>query len=191
MTTPTVPGQAPAHRTRVPDRLTDAVLIVTAVFGVWGVALIVLTVLGITQPAFLYSDPKAAVKALGSTVVAALALSQIYTMEATIGHLPRGTFRMRTLMHVHRYGGRIAIVLAVLIAYFCITDVGAPTSPMRVVIHAVAGSAAFALLGVKFALIRFRPTVAFDWAPWIGRVVAVCFVVIWITSGFAYFTGTL
>jgi hypothetical protein len=190
MTTPVVSAPR-ARRTRVPDWLTDVVLIVTAVFGVWGVVLIVLTVIGITEPAFIYSDPKIAIKALGSTVVAALAVAQLYTMESVMGHLPRGTFKMKTMMRVHRYGGRIAIVLAALIAYFCITDVGAPTSPARVVIHAVFGATAFTLLGIKFALIRFRPEIAYNAAPWIGRIVAVCFVVIWITSGLAWFTGNL
>jgi hypothetical protein len=112
-------------------------------------------------------------------------------MESVMGHFPRGTLRMRTLMRLHRWGGRIAIVLAALIAYFCITDIGAPHDPLRVAIHAIFGATAFTLLGIKFALIRFRPAIAYDAAPWIGRVVAICFVVIWITSGLAWFTGSL
>ena len=80
-----------ARHTRLPDRLTDAVLVITAVFGIWAAALVVLTLIGITQPAFLYSDWKIAIKALGSTVVAAIAVLQLYTMEAVFGHLPRGT----------------------------------------------------------------------------------------------------
>ena len=95
------------------------------------------------------------------------------------------------MMRVHRYGGRIAILLAAVIAFYCMVDVGAPNQPLRVVVHIVAGSTAFALLAVKFALIRWKPYLAYDTAPWIGRIVAIAFVAIWITSGFAYFTGTL
>jgi hypothetical protein len=120
-----------------------------------------------------------------------LTFSQFYTMESVLGHVPRGRIKMRSMMKVHRWGGRILIVLAALIAYFCITDVGAPREPLRVVVHAVAGSTAFALLGIKFALIRFKPSLAYDTAPWIGRIVAICFVAIWITSGYAYFTNSL
>ena len=196
VTAPTAPAPAsPAkvypRRTRVPDWLTDAVLVLTAVFGVWAVALVVLTVIGITQPAFYYTDQKAAIKALGSTVVVLLTFSQFYTMESVLGHLPRGRIKMRSMMRVHRIGGRIAIVLAALIAFFCMIDVGAPSEPLRVVVHVVAGATAFSLLGVKFALIRWRPSLAYDAVPWIGRVVAICFVAIWITSGVAYFSGNL
>lgn len=175
----------------MPDWLTDVVLVITAVFGVWALALIVLTFIGITVPAFYYTDQKAAIKAAGSTVVVLLVFSQFYTMESVLGHLPRGRIKMRSMMRVHRIGGRIAIVLAALIAFFCMIDIGAPHDPLRVAVHVVAGATAFSLLGIKFALIRWRPSVAYDTAPWIGRVVAICFVAIWITSGFAYFTGNL
>jgi len=192
---PAAPAPPPAkvypRKTRTPDWLTDLVLVITGVFGVWAVALVVLTFIGITQPAFYYSDQKSAIKAAGSTVVVLLTFSQLYTMESVLGHLPRGSIKMRSMMRVHRWGGRIAIVLAALIAFFCMIDIGAPREPLRVVVHVVAGSTAFALLGIKFALIRWRPSLAYDTAPWIGRVVAVCFVAIWITSGFAFFTNQL
>ena len=199
MTAPTTPApdssagapKAYPRRTRAPDRLTDVVLIITAVFGVWAIGLVVLTLIGIIEPAFYYSDQKAAIKAAGSTVVVLLTFSQFYTMESVLGHLPRGRIKMRSMMRVHRWGGRIAIVLAAIIAFYCMTDIGAPFEPLRVAVHAVSGTLAFSLLAIKFGLIRFRPSLAYDTAPWIGRIVAVCFVAIWITSGFAYFTGTL
>lgn len=179
------------RRTRVPDWMTDVVLVITAVFGVWAIALVVLSIVGIAEPALYYTDQKAAIKALGSTVVVLLTFSQFYTMESVLGHVPRGRIKMRSMMRVHRIGGRIAIVLAAVIAFFCIVDVGAPSEPFRVIVHVVAGSTAFALLGIKFALIRWKPSLAYDTAPWIGRVVAICFVAIWISSGYAYLTGNL
>ena len=175
----------------MPDWLTDVVLVITAVFGVWAVALVILTLIGLAVPAFYYTDQKAAIKAAGSTVVVMLTFSQFYTMESVLGHLPRGRIKMRSMMRVHRIGGRITIVLAAVIAFFCMVDIGAPHNPLRVAVHVVAGATAFSLLGIKFVLIRFRPSLAYDTAPWIGRVVAVCFVAIWITSGFAYFSGNL
>lgn len=196
VTAPTAPTPASAaktypRRTRVPDWMTDAVLVLTAVFGVWAVALVVMTFIGLAVPAFYYTDQKAAIKAAGSTVVVLLTFSQFYTMESVLGHLPRGRIKMRSMMRVHRIGGRITIVLAAVIAFFCMVDIGAPHDPLRVAIHVTAGATAFSLLAMKFALIRFKPALAYDTAPWIGRIVAVCFVAIWISSGLAYFTGNL
>jgi hypothetical protein len=191
MTEGAAPKKVYERKTRVPDWLTDVVLSVTALFGVWAVALVILSIIGIAEPAFYYTDQKAAIKAVGSTVVVLLTFSQFYTMESVLGHLPRGSIKMRTMMRVHRFGGFTAIVLAAVIAFFCMVDVGAPSSPFRVLVHITAGSAAFALLAVKFALIRWKPYLAYDTAPWIGRIVAVCFVAIWLTSGYAYFTNSL
>jgi hypothetical protein len=185
------PVPAAARRTRTPDRFTDLVLIVSGVFGIWAVALTVLTLIGITQPAFYLTDPKATIKAAGATVVVVLSITQLYTMESVMGHLPRRGIKMKVMMRAHRWSGRIAIVLAALIAYFCITDAGVPKAPVRSFIHAVFGASAFAALGLKFALIRFRPELAYNAAPWIGRYIVLAFIVVWLTSSYAYFTGQL
>jgi hypothetical protein len=185
------PKKVYERKTRVPDWFTDFVLIVTGAFGIWAVILVAMTFMSLAQPSFYTNDQKAFLKAIGSTVVVLLTFSQFYTMESVLGHLPRGSIKMRTMMRVHRWGGRITIVLAAAIAFFCMVDVGAPHDTVRQTVHIVAGATAFALLAIKFALIRFKPYLAYDTAPWIGRVVAICFVLIWLTSGYAYLTGTL
>jgi hypothetical protein len=187
-----VPATPPVKRTRKPDAVGGVFLALTVVFGVWGLSLFVLTVLAIVQPKFLYDDQKNLLKAVGATVVAVLAVFQALTMYAAMGTIPRGQIKMKYLMRGHRYGGRIAIALAVAVAWFCIVDRGAATDPFpRAAIHAFFGSTAFAALAVKFSLLRWRPALAYDVAPWLGRYVAVAFIVIWITSAYAYFTGTL
>jgi hypothetical protein len=187
-----VSATPPVKRTRKPDGLSWVFLALTAVFGVWGLGLLILTVLAIAQPAFLYSDQKNLLKAVGATVVAVLAIFQALTMYAAMGTIPRGPVKMKYLMRSHRYGGRIAIALAVAVATFCIVDRGAATDPFpRAAIHAFFGSTAFVALAVKFSLLRWRPALAYDAAPWLGRYVVVAFIVIWITSAYAYFTGTL
>lgn len=187
-----VPASPPAKRTRKPDTLSWVFLALTVAYGVWGLSLFVLTVLAIAQPKFLYDDQKNLLKAVGATAVAVLAIFQTLTMYAAMGTIPRGQIKMKYLMRAHRYGGRIAILLAVAVAWFCIVDRGAATDPFpRAAVHAFFGSTAFAALAVKFALLRWRPALAYDAAPWLGRYVAVAFIVIWITSAYAYFTGTL
>jgi Family of unknown function (DUF6529) len=186
------PATPPAKRTRPPDTLSWVFLALTAAYGVWGVGLFILTALAIAQPSFLYDDQKNLLKAVGATAVAVLAIFQTLTMYAAMGTIPRGQIKMKYLMRAHRYGGRIAIALAVAVAWFCIVDRGAATDPFpRAAIHAFFGSTAFAALAVKLALLRFRPALAYDVAPWLGRYIAVAFIVIWITSAYAYFSGTL
>jgi hypothetical protein len=182
----------PRKRTRPPDAWSAVFLVLTAIFGIWAVGLLILTTLAITQPAFRYSDQKNLLKALGASVVGLLAIFQTLTMYGAMGIIPRGRIKMKYLMRGHRYGGRIAIALAIAVAWFCIVDRGAATNPFpRVAIHAFFGSTAFVALAVKFALLRFRPALAYDVAPWLGRYVAVAFIVIWLTSAWAYFTGSL
>jgi hypothetical protein len=181
----------PVRRTRRPDLYTSAFLLLTAVFGAWALGLFVLTLLAVAQPAFFYSDQKALIKALGATVVAILALAQVFTMETAMGTLPRGRMRMRLLMLTHRWSGRIALLLAAAIAYFCLTDLGAPQVPLRAAVHGFFGATAFTVVAVKLALIRFRPQLAYNVAPWLGRYVAFAFLMIWVTSALAYFTHNL
>ncbi len=187
----TQPAVGSRPRTRKPDRFTDLFLVLSAGFGTWGVVLIVLTALAIAQPAFFYSDAKALIKAAGASVVAILAISQVYTMESAMGHLPRRSLKMKYLMRAHRWGGRIALILAVAIAYFCMTDLGAPLNPVRAALHGFFGSTAFVAIGTKLTLIRFRPHVAYDVAPWLGRYAALAFILVWLTSAYAFYTGQL
>ena len=141
----------------------------------------------ITAPSF-YSFEKAPLKAAGSTVVGLLALLQLWSMETAMGHLPRAGLKMKVLMRTHRYTGRIALVLAAVVAYFCLTDVGVETNVLRGAIHGFFGSTAFVAIAIKLALLRFRPRLAYDAAPWLGRYAAFAFIVVWITSAYAFFT---
>jgi hypothetical protein len=201
MTSPTIAGGAGAppdpratavneRRTRRPDRLTNVFLVLTGTLAVWSVALIVLTLLAIASPGF-YSFEKAPLKAAGSTVVGLLALGQLWSMETVLGHFPRAGLKMRLLMRTHRLGGRLALVLAAVVAYFCLTDVGVETTVLRGAIHGFFGSTAFVAIAIKLALIRFRPRNAYDVAPWLGRYAAVAFIVVWITSAYAFYTNSL
>jgi hypothetical protein len=180
-----------AKRTRKTDRWTDLFLVITAIFGIWGIGLVLLTMAAIISPTFLYQDQKIALKAVGATVVALLALSQTYTMTAAMGKMPRFGIKMKYLMRSHRYGGRVALVLAAVVAYFCMTDIGAPQSPLATMLHTIFGSTAFLAIAIKLGLLKWRPTLGYDAAPWLGRYAAFAFVVVWISSVLAYYTDVL
>jgi hypothetical protein len=194
MTTSSLPHAAetrPVRRTRQTDAWTTLFLVITAVYGVWAIGLIVLTLLTVAQPSFLYQDQKTALKAAGATVVLLIAAYQGFTMAAAMGQVPRFGIRMKHLMRGHRWAGRTALVLAAVIAYFCMTDIGAPTRPLTSAIHGLFGGTAFAAIAIKLGLLKWRPALAYDVAPWLGRYAAVAFAVIWATSVLAYYTDIL
>ena len=195
MASPSIPvdpgAPTAAKRTRKTDRWTDLFLVITAVFGIWGIGLVLLTMAAIISPTFLYQDQKIALKAVGATVVALLALSQTYTMTAAMGKMPRFGIKMKYLMRSHRYGGRVALVLAAVVAYFCMTDIGAPQSPLATMLHTIFGSTAFLAIAIKLGLLKWRPTLGYDAAPWLGRYAAFDFVVVWISSVLTYYTDVL
>jgi hypothetical protein len=198
MTAPTIPAgtvdsppRPPVKRTRKPDVWTTVFLVVTALFGAWSLALIVMTVLAIASPSFLYSDQKSALKAAGATLVGLIAIEQAFTMGAAMGKVPRFGIRISRLTRVHRYAGRTALVLTAVVAYFCMTDLGAPLSPIRGAIHGFFGSTAFIAIAIKFALLKWRRSLAYDAAPWLGSYAAVAFIIVAVTSAAAYYTGNL
>jgi hypothetical protein len=194
MATSSLPHAAetrPVRRTRQTDAWTTLFLVITAVYGAWAIGLIVLTLLTIAQPSFLYQDQKTALKAAGATVVLLIAAYQGFTMAAAMGQVPRFGIRMKHLMRGHRWAGRTALVLAAVIAYFCMTDIGAPTRPLTSATHGLFGGTAFAAIAIKLGLLKWRPALAYDVAPWLGRYAAVAFAVIWATSVLAYYTDIL
>jgi hypothetical protein len=197
MAAPSMPAsvaEEQPRRTREPSLYTNLFLVLTAVFAVWSGLLIVLTALAIAEP---FQSPfpnptKLFLKAAGAVTVGLIAVEQSYTMGAAMGYLPRFNLRMKHLMRTHRYLGRIGIVLAVVVAWFCMIDIGAPLDTgLRPAVHGFFGSTAFIALAIKFALIRFRPALAYDVAPWLGRYAALAFVVVALSSAFFYYTGQL
>ena len=181
----------PTRRTRPTDTWTTLFLVLTATFGIWAIILIALTVAAIAEPKFLYQDQKTALKAVGATAVLLIAGYQAFTMAAAMGQVPRFGIKMKYLMRGHRYGGRVALLLAAVIAFFCMTDIGAPISPLTSAVHGISGGTAFAAIGIKLGLLKWRPALAYDLAPWLGRYAAVAFAVIWATSVVAYYTDIL
>ena len=86
-----------------------------------------------------------------------------------------------TAARVHRISGRIALILAVVVAYTCLAGPAGPTSPTRVVLHSVFGTLVFVLLAVKFSLLKL--TRAGGRAiPYVGIALFLTFGAIWATS---------
>lgn len=191
MASPTIPASGlpvpPAKRTRKTDVWTTIIFALTGALGVWSLALIVLTMLAIIEPTADPSDDKFALKSVGAITVGLIAVEQAFTMSAAMGKVPKFGLPMRTLMRTHRYIGRIGLALAAVVAYFCIVDIGAPRIPLRAAIHEVFGSTGFVAIAVKLALLKWRPTLAYRAAPWLGAYAAVAFIIVALTSAVAYY----
>jgi hypothetical protein len=89
---------------------------------------------------------------------------------------------------LHRWSGRVALVLAVVVAYACVAGPAGPTSPTRVLLHSIFGIAAFVVLTVKFLLLRVIKA-GEKALPVAGVSLFLVFAAIWATSVADYVTA--
>jgi hypothetical protein len=120
-------------------------------------------------------------KAVAATVVFALAGLQVLVAarfwEAT-GFPP---VSVATAARIHRVSGRLAIALALLVAFACLVGPAGPLSPTRVALHSIFGALVFVLLAVKFTLLKLVRSGS-RFLPWAGISLFLAFGAIWATS---------
>ncbi|MEZ5233900.1 MAG: DUF6529 family protein [Acidimicrobiia bacterium] len=82
---------------------------------------------------------------------------------------------------VHRWNGRAVLVGAALVGLSCVAGPAGPTSPTRVLLHSLFGSALFAVLVVKLSLLKFSRS-GQRYLPVTGSALFLLFLAIWATS---------
>jgi hypothetical protein len=82
---------------------------------------------------------------------------------------------------VHRWSGRVAVLLSLVVGFACLAGPAGATSPTRVVLHTVFGSLLFVALAVKFLVLRVTPSGA-RYLPVVGVGLFVAFAAVWATS---------
>jgi hypothetical protein len=82
---------------------------------------------------------------------------------------------------VHRVSGRVALLLAVLVAFSCLVGPAGPMSPTRVALHSVFGTLVFVLLVVKFSILKLVRG-GDRLLPATGIALFFTFAAIWATS---------
>jgi hypothetical protein len=82
---------------------------------------------------------------------------------------------------LHRVSGRIALVLAVIVAISCVAGPAGPTSPTRVLLHSIFGTLAFVVLIAKFLILKVLKT-GDKALPFVGSALFLVFAAIWATS---------
>ncbi len=82
---------------------------------------------------------------------------------------------------LHRYSGRLAVLLGVLVGFSCVVGPAGPTSPTRVLLHSLFGILVFLVLTAKFAVLRVVRK-GDKLLPLLGSLLFLTFAAIWATS---------
>jgi len=135
----------------------------------------------------VFSSPVAG-KAWLATIAIALALVQVSTGARIFGRLSGVLpFGPGTAARVHRWSGRLAVLVTLPIVFHCITILGFQTTDARVAVHSVVGSFIYGVLAAKLLLVRSRSFPG--WAlPLAGGTLFAVLATIWLTSSYWYFT---
>jgi Family of unknown function (DUF6529) len=175
--TPTSAPPPGRGRTRGTDAWTTLFLGLTAIVGVWSLSLIAMTLAAIVDPSYDADDDTFDLKAVGAATVAVIAVGQAFTMGAAMGKVPKLGLRMGTLMRTHRRVGRIGLALAGVVAFLC-WRAGGGAATADGIVHGALASTGFLAIAAKFALLKWRPALAFGVAPWFGAYAALAFILV-------------
>ena len=126
-------------------------------------------------------------KAWLATAVVLLACGQLLTAAQIYGVLrfpPAAHFYHR----VHRWSGRVAILLTLPVAYHCIFLLGFDTHSSRVLIHSLLGSTLYGAVVAKVLVVRSSRFA--NWVlPVAGGLLFSILLGLWLTSALWFFTG--
>ena len=130
-------------------------------------------------------------KAWLATGAFALAIVQVLTASRMWGKLQRVVpLPFTTARQVHRWSGRIAVLLTLPVFFHCVTILGFQTPDVRVTLHSLVGSFVYGVLAAKLLVIRHKSR---NYAPWVlpvlGGSLAVVLTTLWLTSSLWYFTN--
>ncbi len=127
-------------------------------------------------------------KVILATIVFALAGLQVFMAARFWGVTQTPRISSGTAERIHRVNGRVALPLAVLVALTCLAGPAGPTTPTRVLLHSIFGTALFVVLAAKFTILRVLRR-GDRWLPYLGGTLFLLFGGLWATSVFQYVTG--
>lgn len=123
------------------------------------------------------------------TAAVILACGQLLT-AARIYELLRFPPKGRFYQSVHRWSGRVAILITLPVAYHCVFMLGFETHSPRVLLHSLLGSALYGAVVAKVLIVRSS-----RFAPWLlpvaGGLLFSLLLGLWLTSALWFFTAAL
>jgi hypothetical protein len=127
-------------------------------------------------------------KAWLASGVVTLAIVQVLTASRMWGKLTRVVpLSFATAKRIHRWSGRLAVLLTIPVFFHCVTMLGFKTPDARVAVHSVAGSFVYGVLAAKLLVIRWKGYP--HWVlPVLGGSLAAVLTTLWLTSSLWYFT---
>jgi hypothetical protein len=135
----------------------------------------------------VFSTP-IAFKAWFASAAALFAIVQVLTGARIFGKLtgivPVPPPRVNT---VHRWSGRIAILLTIPVAFHCIFILGFQTGDARVLVHSLLGTFLYGVFAVKIFFVHDSDHPRWV-VPVVGGTLFTMLALLWSTSSFWYFT---
>ena len=127
-------------------------------------------------------------KAWLATGAVTLAIVQVLTASRMWGKLTRVVpLSFGTAKRIHRWSGRLAVLLTIPVFFHCVTMLGFKTPDARVALHSIAGSFVYGVLAAKLLVIRWKGYP--HWVlPVLGGSLAAVLTTLWLTSSLWYFT---
>jgi hypothetical protein len=120
-------------------------------------------------------------KVVAATVVFALAGIQVLLAARLWETSTFPPMSVKTASAVHRWTGRVALALGIIVAISCVAGPAGPITPARVAIHSIFGTVALLTIAAKFTILRIvRKGDRF--LPYVGSVLFLCFGALWATS---------
>lgn len=136
---------------------------------------------------WVFSAPIAA-KAWLATFAMALALVQITTAARIYGKLPAlASLPAGVVSRVHRWSGRLALLLTLPVIFHCVLILGFKTTDTRVAVHSIVGSFVYGVIAVKLLAVRSRRLPGWT-LPVVGGTLFASLAALWLTSSLWYFT---
>jgi Family of unknown function (DUF6529) len=132
-----------------------------------------------------FSDP-IHLKAWFATGAIVLAVFQVVTASAIygrVGFLPSTP----AVAAVHRWSGRLAILLTLPVAYHCIFQLGYGDYSTRVAVHSLLGSAIYGAVVAKVLIVRGGNRIPGWELPIAGGVLFAILLGLWLTSSLWFF----
>jgi len=120
-----------------------------------------------------------------------LAFVQVLTASRMWGKLERFVpISFTTSRRIHRWSGRVALLLTVPVIFHCVMILGFETTDLRVTVHSIAGSFIYGVVAAKLLVIRHHSR---NYPPWmlplLGGALAAVLTTLWLTSSLWYFTN--